>query len=211
MRLLSHLFYMDITQILFVYIVIVLSSVVHEYAHAATAKYLGDDTAEREGRLTLNPFAHLDPIGTVVLPLLLLFTSGVFLGWARPVPYNPYNLRDRKTGSLKVALAGPASNLIIALVCGLVLRFVFLSNGAVSIEAQLLSFIVFVNIILALFNLIPVPPLDGSKILYDLFPSAGRFVMQLGFFGIIIALVIAYSVLSPLAGEVFRLIVGMAY
>lgn len=196
------------TQIIFVYIIIVLSAVVHEFSHAATAKHLGDNTAEMEGRLTLNPLKHLDMVGTVILPLLLLFSSGIFLGWAKPVPYNPYNLRDKKTGNLKVALAGPASNLAIAIVLGLILRFAYLKDGLFPIEAQLISFVVSINIVLALFNLIPVPPLDGSKILYDLFPRAGTVVMQFGLFGIIIALVLAYVILPPITSAIFTLITG---
>ncbi len=201
----------SITQIIFIYIVIVLSAVVHEYAHAAMAKHLGDNTAEQQGRLTLNPFVHLDLVGTVILPLLLLFSSGIFLGWAKPVPYNPYNLRDQKTGNLKVAIAGPLSNLAIAIVLGLVFRFVYVAQGSFPIEAQLLSFIVTVNIVLAIFNLIPVPPLDGSKILSDLFPRAGAAVMRLGFFGIIIALVLAYAILPPITSALFQLITGSAW
>jgi Zn-dependent protease len=195
---------MDLVQLLFVYIVIVLSAVVHEYCHAAMAKHLGDDTAEREGRLTLNPFAHLDMVGTVILPLLLLFTSGIFLGWAKPVPYNPYNLRDQKTGNLKVALAGPASNFAIAILLGLVVRFVPLE----AVPLELVSFVVLVNIVLGVFNLIPVPPLDGSKVLYDLFPRVGSAVMRLGFLGIIVALLVAYIILPPITQALFRVVTG---
>ncbi|OGM91221.1 hypothetical protein A2755_02355 [Candidatus Wolfebacteria bacterium RIFCSPHIGHO2_01_FULL_48_22] len=201
---------MDFTNIIFIYIVIVLSAVVHEFSHAAMAKHLGDNTAEQQGRLTLNPFVHLDMVGTVILPLLLLFTSGIFLGWAKPVPYNPYNLRDQKTGNLKVAIAGPLSNIAIAVVLGLVLRFVYFEQGGFPIEGQLISFVVMVNIVLAIFNLIPVPPLDGSKIFYDLFPRVGAAVMQLGFFGIILALILAYSILPPIVSFLFTFITGAA-
>lgn len=200
-----------IIEIIFIYIVIVLSAVAHEYSHAAVAKALGDNTAEQQGRLTLNPFVHLDMFGTVILPLLLLLTSGVFLGWAKPVPYNPYNLRDKKTGNLKVAIAGPLSNLLIAVVLGLVLRFAYIGQGEFPIEAQLISFVVSVNIVLAVFNLIPVPPLDGSKILSDLFPRVGDAVMRLGFFGIIIALLLAYSILPSITGALFGFITGTSF
>ena len=201
---------MDFTNIIFIYIVIVLSAVVHEFSHAAMAKHLGDNTAEQQGRLTLNPFVHLDMVGTVILPLLLLFTSGIFLGWAKPVPYNPYNLRDQKTGNLKVAIAGPLSNIAIAVVLGLVLRFVYFEQGGFPIEGQLISFVVMVNIVLAIFNLIPVPPLDGSKIFYDLLPRVGAAVMQFGFFGIILALILAYSILPPIVSFLFTFITGAA-
>jgi Zn-dependent protease len=192
---------------IFTYIIIVLSAVFHEYAHALTAKSLGDDTAEQAGRLTLNPLKHLDPFGTVLIPILLLLTSGAFIGWAKPVPYNPFNLRDRRFGSLKVAIAGPLSNLLIALVLGFVLRTGII--GADTVLPQLIAFVVYVNIFLALFNLIPVPPLDGSKVLADLFPRLAPFVMQLGFVGIFIALILAYYVLSPVARVVFFAITGI--
>ena len=194
---------------LFLYIVIVLSAIFHEYAHAWTAYQLGDSTAKDAGRLTLNPLPHLDPIGTVILPLFLLFTSGMFLGWAKPVPYNPYNLRDLKYGTLKVAIAGPLANLLIAAILGLILRF--FSGAIFAYNADLPSFlglIVYINIFLALFNLLPFPPLDGSKIFADLFPNQWRYFMQLGMMGIFIALFVAFFILSPIANFIFRIIVG---
>lgn len=197
---------------LFIYIVIILSAVIHEYAHAWAAYQLGDPTAKNEGRLTLNPLVHLDPLGTVIIPLFLLFTSGVFIGWAKPVPYNPYNLRDSKYGSLKVAVAGPGVNLLIALVLGLILRF--LSPVLLNYNSSLpffLGFIVYVNIFLALFNLLPFPPLDGSKIFADLFPNQWRNFMRLGMVGIFIALLVAFFILPPIANFVFRLIVGQNF
>jgi len=197
---------------LFIYIIIVLSAIIHEYAHAWAAYQLGDPTAKNEGRLTLNPLVHLDPLGTVIIPLFLLFTSGVFIGWAKPVPYNPYNLRDLKYGSLKVAIAGPGINLLIALILGLILRF--LSPVLLNYNSNLpffLGFIVYVNIFLALFNLLPFPPLDGSKIFADLFPNQWKYFMQLGMIGIFIALLIAFFILSPVANFVFRLIVGQNF
>lgn len=197
---------------LFIYIIIILSAVIHEYAHGWAAYQLGDPTAKNEGRLTLNPLVHLDPLGTVIIPLFLLFTSGVFIGWAKPVPYNPYNLRDLKYGSLKVAIAGPGINLLIALILGLILRF--LSPVLLNYNSNLpffLGFIVYVNIFLALFNLLPFPPLDGSKIFADLFPNQWKYFMQLGMIGIFIALLIAFFILSPVANFVFRLIVGQSF
>ena len=113
---------------LFLYFVIIISAVFHEYAHGLMAYNLGDETAYRAGRLTLNPLVHIDILGTIVVPLFLILTSGIFIGWAKPVPYNPYNLSDPKYGSLKVAAAGPAANLIIALFFGLLLRLSLLFN-----------------------------------------------------------------------------------
>jgi len=197
---------------LFIYLIIVLSAVIHEYAHAWAAYQLGDSTAKDEGRLTLNPLAHLDPWGTVIIPLFLLFTSGVFIGWAKPVPYNPYRLRDLKYGSLKVALAGPAINLLLALTLGLILRFgeSLLVNYNYNLPF-FLGFIVYVNIFLALFNLLPFPPLDGSKIFADLFPNQWYRFMKLGMAGICLALLFSFLFLSPIADFVFRLIVGQNF
>ncbi len=199
---------MDFRFGLFLYVVIVLSAVFHEFAHALVAYRLGDTTAKDAGRLTLNPFVHLDPFGTVVVPLLLMFTSGIFIGWAKPVPYNPYALRDRKYGSLKVGIAGPLSNFIIAIVLGVVIRLSGSFGVASPIFLQFLGLIVYVNIFLAIFNLLPFPPLDGSKVFADLFPNVSRSFMQLGFLGIFIALFLAFFVLSPIADFLFWIIVG---
>jgi Zn-dependent protease len=194
---------------IFLYIIIVLSAVFHEYAHGWAAYQMGDPTAKNAGRLTLNPLAHLDLFGTVILPLFLLFTSGAFLGWAKPVPYNPYNLRDQKYGSLKVALAGPATNLLIALILGIILRIFLQPLGNYNPAwPMFLGLIIYVNIFLALFNLLPFPPLDGSKIFADLFPRQWIYFRQLGFAGIFIALLFAFFILSPIANFIFYLIVG---
>ena len=202
----------NIPQIIFTYIVIVLSAVFHEYAHSYAAYKLGDTTAKDMGRLTINPFKHLDPIGTVILPLLLLLSPArAFIGWAKPVPYNPYNLRDQRYGSLKVGIAGPLANIAIAFVLGLFLRFSGFIPGLDTLPQTfllLLAFIVQVNIFLALFNLIPVPPLDGSKILMDLFPGTRELMARLGFFGIFIALFVSFYFLSPIMELLFNLIVG---
>jgi Zn-dependent protease len=197
---------------LFIYIIIILSSVIHEYAHGWAAYQQGDSTAKDAGRLTLNPLRHLDPFGTIILPLILLFTSNIFIGWAKPVPYNPYNLKDQKFGTLKVAAAGPGINLIIALILGLVLRFLFPVIYQINYYLPtFISFIVYVNIVLALFNLIPFPPLDGSKIISDIFPGFGKRLLQLNFLGIALALFIAFSVLPTIANFIFKIIVGQYF
>ena len=156
------------------WIPLVLSLSVHEWAHAASAKLLGDDTAERMGRLSLNPVHHIDPIGTLILPLL-----GVPFGWARPVPVNPLRFRPEvgmNTGLMLTAAAGPASNLVIALLTacatGLSIRVVpdLLPAGAMSVMT---TFIV-LNVLLAFFNLLPIPPLDGSRIVDSLIPDSLR-------------------------------------
>ncbi|MBI4919769.1 site-2 protease family protein [Candidatus Azambacteria bacterium] len=204
-----------LNQVIFLYLVIVISAVFHEYAHGLTAYSLGDPTAKNEGRLTLNPLVHMDLFGTVILPLFLLFTGGIFIGYAKPVPYNPDNLRDKKYGSLKVAIAGPLSNLIIALFFGLFLRF--FSGGALAgnivppVFFSLIAVITAINIALAFFNMIPFPPLDGSKVFFDLFPRAWSKVMNLGFAGLALALFFAFFLLPRLIAWVFWLIVGQPF
>lgn len=152
-------------------IALILSIVIHEVAHGYAAHLLGDPTARLAGRLSGNPLVHIDPVGSVLIPgLLFLSNAGILFGWAKPVPYNPYNLRFPKWGEALVAAAGPAVNLFLALLFGLLIRFAdLLSLSAAFIE--LAAYIVFINILLALFNLIPFPPLDGSKILPPLLPA----------------------------------------
>ena len=200
---------------LFLYVIIVLSASFHEFAHAFAAFRLGDSTARDEGRMTLNPFKHIDLTGTVVIPLFLLFFGGVFIGWAKPVPYNPYNLRDKKYGSLKVGFAGPAANFLIALILGIFLRLVFAGIFGATVFSEVFLFavalIIYINIFLGIFNLIPIPPLDGSKVLMDLFPKTAYAMATLGVVGIFLALAIAFFILSPLAGFIFKLIVGQSF
>ena len=150
-------------------VVLLFSVIVHEVMHGLAALYFGDTTAQRAGRLTLNPIPHIDPIGTILLPALLIISgSPVLFGWAKPVPVNPFNFRDIKKGELWVSSAGIISNLILALFAAL--SFHLFSNFA-SIQALLvLQFAVNINLILAIFNLLPIPPLDGSKILSTLLP-----------------------------------------
>ena len=200
---------------LFLYVIIVLSASFHEFAHAFGAFRLDDSTAKDEGRMTLNPFKHIDLTGTVVIPLFLLFFGGVFIGWAKPVPYNPYNLRDKKYGSLKVGFAGPAANFLIALILGIFLRLVFAGIFGATVFSEVFLFavalIIYINIFLGIFNLIPIPPLDGSKVLMDLFPKTAYAMATLGVVGIFLALAIAFFILSPLAGFIFKLIVGQSF
>ncbi len=220
-------------------IILILSAVVHEYAHGWMAQRLGDDTAARAGRLTLNPLVHLDLFGSVILPLLLVFSkAGFFLAWAKPVPYNPYNLRDRKYGELKVALAGPASNLLIALAFGLIARFLplaletkqgllvgFLSADPLQVFSLTAGSLVagleiaalmicFINLALALFNLIPVPPLDGSKILAAVLPQAAREMLwKIERYGFIVLILLimsgAFGFISTAVFWLFALITGI--
>lgn len=153
---------------IFLIIILVMSVVIHEVSHGYIADLLGDPTARLAGRLTLNPLVHLDWLGSVIVPLLLyLLPGGLMFGWAKPVPYNPYNLRGGRWGPAYVALAGPASNLFIAFIFGLTLRLSLIPAMATSLVATL----VIINIMLATFNLMPIAPLDGSKVLFALLPS----------------------------------------
>jgi Zn-dependent protease len=147
--------------------ILLISVVIHEVSHGAVANLLGDPTARLSGRLTLNPIAHIDPFGSIILPVLLLISqSGFVFGWAKPVPFNPYNLRGGKWGPALVAAAGPASNLIIASIFALLLRI-----GAVPVVATpLFVYVVIINVVLGIFNSIPLPPFDGFKIISPLLP-----------------------------------------
>ncbi|OGG79214.1 hypothetical protein A3A39_03885 [Candidatus Kaiserbacteria bacterium RIFCSPLOWO2_01_FULL_54_13] len=162
---------MQIIDAVFVIVIIVFSAVIHEVMHGVAADKLGDPTARLQGRLTLNPIPHLDMFGSILLPVILALTnSPILFGWAKPVPYNPYNLRPGKFSEAIVAGAGPASNLAIALLGGLAIR----SGFAGSLE-PVLFLIVLVNVMLFLFNLVPVPPLDGSKVFEVLLPRSLAF------------------------------------
>jgi len=160
---------MDIAQAIFLVAIVIMSAVVHEVMHGVAANKLGDPTARLMGRLTLNPIPHIDLFGSIILPVLLaLSPSPVLFGWAKPVPYNPYNLRPGRFSEAIVASAGPLSNLAIALVGGLATRSGILSPGA----SEIVFLIVLVNVMLFVFNLIPIPPLDGSKVIGSLLPRS---------------------------------------
>jgi len=199
---------------------LILSIVLHEMAHGYAANALGDPTARLRGRLSGNPLVHMDPIGSVLVPAFLFFSGASFLfGWAKPVPYNPYNLRNAKWGEALVAAAGPAVNLLLAAIVAMIIRsadVLGLSNAFV----ELASYIVFINILLAFFNMIPFPPLDGSKILAALLPLRARmgyqnFVMKVESLGIVVTFLFIFILIqvlwtpfSQLVGTVFTLMTG---
>ena len=205
--------------LIFSVIILVVSVILHEVAHGYMANYLGDPTARLQGRLTLNPLVHIDPIGSILLPGILAIThSPVMIGYAKPVPYNPYNLSG-KYDEVLVAFAGPGTNIALAVLFGLAIRF-----GSVAMSPSLLTAfatIVFINIVLGLFNLIPIPPLDGSKVLSGLLPgSLGRayahFRANLERFGVLsgtLLLLFVVYILSPyfyfIVTHLFTLLTGM--
>jgi len=191
-------------------IVLLFSVIIHEVSHGAMALFLGDDTAERMGRLTLNPLAHLDPFGSVILPLLLYIIHSPFLfGWAKPVPFNPLNLRHPHRDTALVAVAGPLANISLAVVFGLLIRV--LTGTAYASLIPLFGVIVLINLILAVFNLFPVPPLDGSKILFYLFPSARLefFLKKYSMILVMLVIFLGFNLIWPVVGMIFKVLTGM--
>jgi Zn-dependent protease len=183
---------MSLILFILVLLIFLFSVVVHEISHGYVAERLGDPTARLAGRLTLNPATHIDPFGSIVLPLILAIPAlfgqpTVIFGWAKPVPYDPRNLKNPKVGAGIIAAAGPLANFILAAVFGIFLRVI---GDAVPLATPF-SLIVYVNILLGVFNLVPIPPLDGSKVLFALLPPgeiSRRAVLFLERYGMIILL-----------------------
>ena len=205
------------TDFIFQIAVLIFSVVIHEVAHGYAALILGDHTAEYEGRLTLNPLKHIDPFGSVLLPALLAFLHAPIIGWAKPVPYNPYNLRNKKWGPAMVGAAGPAANILLAGAFGLVVRFLpgMASASAGGFAANFISIaaaIVWLNLMLAVFNLVPVPPLDGSKLLFAVLPHQWRgvqyFLEQYGFIILLLFIFSFAGLLVPVVSVLFRAVTG---
>lgn len=191
-----------------------MSVVIHEFAHGYTAYLLGDNTARDRGRLTLNPIKHLDLIGSVILPLVLLLSgSGFLIGWAKPVPYNPNNLRNIRKGTFWVSIAGILANIFVAVIFGLLIR-VAPNIGLPTPFYNIASMIVFLNLILALFNIIPIPPLDGSKILFSILPYRYRqvefFLERYGLFILLLFIFLLWGKVAPLIYNLFNLLTGLA-
>ncbi|MFB3854191.1 MAG: site-2 protease family protein [Vicinamibacterales bacterium] len=169
---------LDFGQVLAAFAVLLFALTVHESAHAWVADRLGDPTARRLGRVSLNPVVHVDVVGTIVFPLVAMFTGLPVIGWAKPVPVNPYNLRDFRRDHLFIALAGPASNFLLALISAFVARAVLAqpavgwTGAAIVVPLSMVAMLSLdINMLLALFNLVPVPPLDGSSVLSGLLPE----------------------------------------
>lgn len=196
---------------IFIIIVLFFSIIIHEIAHGSIALALGDETAKLEGRLSLNPLVHIDPIGTIFLPLILFFLTfgkGPIFGWAKPVPINPLNFRDRKWGIIKVSLAGPLTNFLIGLVFASFIRYFTLP---VSIS-EFFSLISIYNFAWAIFNLVPLPPLDGFQILFQILPEKFSkikfFLIQYGFYVLLFFLVFGLNFVFLGANFLFHSISG---
>jgi Zn-dependent protease len=214
--------------IAFYLIILVYSIILHEMSHGVVALWLGDKTAKFAGRLSLEPMRHIDPIGSVILPLVMILTTGFAFGWARPVPYNPHNLRWKKWGEVVVAFSGPATNFLIALIAAIIGAMISISaaqksgifnllmqrewmelvNSVVGSPGAIIytmcAMAIFWNVLLGVFNLIPIPPLDGSKLTYTFFrvkPETQFFLERWGF------LIILLLLFTPPFGFIFTRIV----
>lgn len=159
----------DLLLTIFTIVSLILSVIIHEVAHGYAAFALGDKTAKNAGRLTLNPIPHIDPIGSVLVPATLVFLqAGFMFGWAKPVPYNPYNLKNQRWGEALVSVAGVATNLLLAVVFAVITRVAYASGA--DMYAELAASVCLVNLFLGIFNLIPIPPLDGFGVLRGILP-----------------------------------------
>ena len=201
-------------EFVFLLFVLVISVVVHEVSHGVVANSLGDPTAKNAGRLTLNPIGHVDPVGSLLLPFLLIVSGGPVIGWAKPVPINPFMLKNQTWAPALVSLAGPGSNLLLALVFSLLVRFLPLETLSPLFSGALVS-IVQLNLYLALLNLLPIPPLDGSHLLFAFLPKSFEpLKMLLARYGFFILLFLVFlfppflSFLSFLVGTVLGALVG---
>lgn len=189
---------------LYILPILLFSVVIHEISHGYMALRLGDPTAKQMGRLTLNPIPHIDPIGSIVVPLFSLLVAGsVFIAWAKPVPVNPMNFRNYRRDDILVSVVGPISNLALAILCSvLVVAFSLLAPSAnalgLPVVDDFMKFMtqmfyggVYLNIILAVFNMIPIPPLDGSHVVASLLPAElGEQYRRIGFLGIFVILLV---------------------
>ena len=195
-------------------VILILSVVLHEVAHGWVADKLGDPTARRLGRLTLNPIPHIDPIGSLIVPgILLLLNSGFLIGWAKPVPYNPFNLKNPNMGGALIAVAGPLTNFAVAGIASVVARILHsnFQDGSMDGAIAIIGFIAFINVILAVFNLFPIPPLDGSKVLFAFLPMSNEtkaMLEQNGFLIFLLFILAAQGFIGQAIGTVMPLFLG---
>jgi len=189
--------------------ILIFSVVIHEVSHGYAAYFLGDPTAKYAGRLTLNPLKHLDPWGSFLVPLFLTISHlGVIFGWAKPVPYNPYNLSNQKYGPALVGLAGPLSNLALALLAGVMIRIMLVIGVEDGFFGyNILALLVVINVFLIVFNLLPIPPLDGSKLLFAFLPVSEYTKAVLEQYGFVFLLLFLY-VFSDLLRVLENVVLG---
>ena len=208
-----------VARVVAVAIMLLVGFPVHEFSHALAAYRLGDSTAKHLGRLTLNPIAHFDPLGGILLAITFI-GSGFGFGWAKPTPVNPRNLEGGRWGEAIVALAGPISNLVLAIAVALPLRYLIdhpnLAQDLPTVVLEVMSFFVFINVVLMVFNLFPVPPLDGSKVLFAFLPPrlSWQWRPVLEQYGFILLLLLFFvfpiggRVISPVINGIFDFLVG---
>lgn len=226
----------ELVLIVFYFVIFLYSVIIHEVSHGVSALWQGDGTAKYAGRLNLNPLKHIDIWGSIIVPILMFVSVGFAFGWAKPVPYNPYNLKNQKWGPALVALSGPLSNIILALLSAIIAGLIsiplsvkqsiisnFSDMGTVSslisgslgaIFFEILVIIIFWNVLLAFFNLIPIPPLDGSKLILSFLPiksETAALLEQFGFVFLLIFILVLRVPLSYFLGFMLNLFLGIAY
>lgn len=206
---------MSLPVLIYEFLILMFTIMIHEVSHGSMALALGDPTAKDEGRLTFNPTKHFELWGSFLLPILLFFgTSGRFIfGWAKPVPFNPYNLKNPKRDAGLIGLAGPLSNILVAVLFGVFIRLIvhFQLIGLLKL-IPLFGLIIQINLIQAVFNLVPIPPLDGSKILFAFLPRGSERIMlfleQYGLFLLLAFIFFGFQYLLPVIDFLYRLIIG---
>jgi Zn-dependent protease len=204
---------MDSTLSIFSFIIFILSIIVHEVAHGIAAEREGDPTARMLGRITLNPLKHLDWVGSIVLPLILYIShAGVIFGWAKPVPYNPDNLKRGNKSVAIVSIAGIIVNLSIAVIFGIIIRIAAISGVTSESFFNISSLVVYINVVLAFFNAIPIAPLDGFRFLGAVLPyrfnGTMRFIERYSLPLLLIFIFLGWRFVAPLAGKLALLLIG---